>query len=455
VNPKDGQAAQQLMFWVPAAPNEATLLNNRVDRWIKVSSDQLKVAICTAAPGWDFQYLRGALSRRPWVRLDWQVLDPQRPHLGLSPQQILDQDVLVLSDVPVTALDVNQWDAIDRLVNARGGSVIVVAGTTYSIADYAMQPKAKALLPFHDVRPAWKQWPGEQPAFRFIPTPLGEREAMRLGEGSEPAARRWQELPGLFRYLQIPEKNFYPDVQPLLLESSGRGPVLTGRRLGAGRVLFLGLDETWRWRLKSGERETDQFWRQLVRHAAGEPYALSQGPLALDLDKVAALPGQAVHVRARVRGAKLPRESAATVAVNILRDGKIISSRQLRATGGGHFAGQIADLPEGDYQIELPGTAMDNSPLALRVPLHVADSDEAEMRDVSGDPAMLTRISRSSGGQYLPIEQVDRLPERLNVLHETESQYTRIPIWNSPIFFGFVLSCFAGEWALRKWFGLA
>jgi hypothetical protein len=89
------------------------------------------------------------------------------------------------------------------------------------------------------------------------------------------------------------------------------------------------------------------------------------------------------------------------------------------------------------------------------VPLHVADSDEAEMSDVSGDPAMLTRIARASGGQYLPVEQVDRLAERLNALHETESQFVRRPIWNSPLFFAFVLACFTGEWALRKRLGLA
>jgi hypothetical protein len=118
---------------------------------------------------------------------------------------------------------------------------------------------------------------------------------------------------------------------------------------------------------------------------------------------------------------------------------------------GGEFRATISDLPAGDYQLQLRGPAGD----VLRLPLHIADSDEAELRDVSGDRDHLARIARASGGQFLPIEQVDRLPERLKALHDAEAQFVRYPLWNSPLFFGFILACLAGEWALRKRFGLA
>jgi hypothetical protein len=455
IEPKDGAAAQKIVLQVSPVTGETTTANNRIERWIKVSSDKLKVALCTAAPTWDFQYLRGALARRAWVQLESEVLDPEHPHLALTPRQILDQDVLILSEIPVEALDVTQWDAIHALLTSRGGSVVLIAGTSYPIADFERQPIARTLLPFHDVHPIWKEWPGLQPAFHFVPTPPGARELLRLEEGFDASAHRWQELPGVFRYLQIPRANLYADAQPLLLEADSGAAVLTERRLGAGRVLFLGLNETWRWRLKNGERDADQFWRQLVRHAAGEPYAASRGPLALDLDRVAVQPGETIHVRARVRGAKLPLESGRLCPIRIVQSGKPGSTRQLQATGGGHFSGSIADLAEGDYQIELAGTAADGSNVAVSMPLQVASSDEAEMRDVSGDSAMLMRISRSSGGQFLPIDRADRLAAQLVAVNETESRFTPRPLWNSPLFFCFVLACFAAEWALRKRFGLA
>jgi len=448
--------AQSVLFTLPPQEGEVTQENNRASRWMKVSSDKVRVAVCTAAPSWDFQYFRGTLSRAQWVRLESQVLDPQTPKLGLSPEQILDQDVLVFSDMPAKSLDFNRWAAVDRLVRERGGSVILIAGTTYPVSEYLEQPTAASLLlPFADAKPLWKEWPGEQPAFHFVPTPFGERAALRLLDGRAASERLWQDLPGVFRYLQIPERSLRPGVQKLLLESDSGAPVLTEQRQGAGRVLFLGLNETWRWRLKAGEREADRFWRQIVRYAAGEAYAAVQGPVALDVDRVAIEPGMPVHVRARVRGAQFPPDSARSCELEILRDQKVISRRALDRIGTGRFAGEIRDLPEGDCHIQFRAKAADGADVAVTVPVHVAPTFEAEMRDVSGDPARLAKLARASGGQYLPIEHVDRLADRLNSLRETESQYLRRPLWNSPYLYAFVLACLACEWALRKRLGLA
>ena len=448
--------AQSAVFTLPPQDGEVTRENNVARRWMKVSSDKIRVAVCTAAPSWDFQYLRGTLSRAQWVRLESQVLDPQQPRLGLSVAQILDQDVLVLSDMPAKSLDFNQWAAVDRLVRERGGSVILIAGTTYPVSEYLEQPTAATLLlPFADAKPSWKEWPGEQPAFHFVPTPFGERAALRLVDPRVTSARLWQDLPGVFRYLQIPEKSLRPGVQKLLLESDSGAPVLTEQRQGAGRVLFLGLNETWRWRLKTGESESDRFWRQLVRYAAGEPYAAVAGPVALDVDRVAVEPGMAVHVRARLRGAQSPPDGARSCEVEILHDNKLIARRAIGRVGAGRFAGDLRDLPEGDSVIQLRAKGADGADVVARVPVHVEGSSEAEMRDVSGDPARLAKLARASGGQYLPLEHVDRLAGRLSALRETESQYIRRPLWNSPYLYAFVLACLVGEWALRKRVGLA
>src|SRR5207302_6793003 len=68
-----------------------------------------------------------SLRRTPWVNLtDGLLIGTTR--LPLTPAQILDQDVLILSDVSATALDWNQWDAVHRLINERGGSLILIAG---------------------------------------------------------------------------------------------------------------------------------------------------------------------------------------------------------------------------------------------------------------------------------------------------------------------------------------
>jgi hypothetical protein len=452
VGPNGASPADKLVFTIATQSNEVTSRNNQVERWVKVSSEQTRVLLCAGAANWDFQYLRRTLSGQPWVHLDSVLLGDQDSRLLITARQILQHDVAILSDVPVAALDVNQWDAVNRLASDRGGSVVLVAGANNSINSYDRQPIAAALLPFHDLKPTWKQWPGERGAFQFALTPLGASEMPRLAEGSE-NLRRWQELPSLFQYLQLPEKNLYADVRELLLEADSGSPVLTERKLGDGQVYFLGLDETWRWRRPGATREPGRFWQQLVRRAAGEPYAVVSGPVSLDVNRVACEPGDVVEVRARIRAA-VDNSAASTWPLEIVLRGKTVATTMLRSIGRGRFAGQLRDLREGDYQLQVRGTGRSSRSVA-GVPLHVAMSDEAELRDVSGDSTQLNRIARSTGGEHLALDELDRLPARLVGLHSADSQFVRWPIYDSPLLFVFVLSCLAGEWALRKRYGLA
>ncbi|HSZ54023.1 MAG TPA: hypothetical protein VK797_00060 [Tepidisphaeraceae bacterium] len=452
VGPSGASPADKLVFTIPTAADEVTRRNNRVERWLKVSSEQVRVLLCAGEPTWDYLFLRNALSNRPWVRLESVLLDERRPRLEMTPGQILQQDVVILSDVPVGALNLNQWDAVSRLASDRGGSAVLVAGANNAIADYGRQPIAGALLPYHDLRPTWKQWPGERGAFRFVPTPLGESQMLRLEEGTD-GLRRWQEFPGLFRYLQIPEKNLFGDVRQLLVETDSGSPVLTERLLGVGHAYFLALDETWRWRRPGTTRDPGRFWEQLVRRAAGEPYAASSGAVALDVSRVACEPGETVNVRARVRGG-LAGAGDSSYPLQVVLGGKTVATVVLRSVGRGRYQGQVRDLREGNYQLEIRGSGRSARSVAS-VPLRVAASDEAELRDVSGEPATLNRIARSTGGEHLTLDEVDRLASLLDGLRAGESQFIRRPLYNSPLLFVFVLSCLAGEWALRKRYGLA
>ena len=119
------------------------------------------------------------------------VLDPsQSAQFNLSASHdILSQDIILLMDVPVDALDEAHWDAVERVAEVVGGSVILVAGQSNlpgeSPKDYyspGEQPKdyyryisTATLLPFHaPFKAAWLTWPGDDPSFHFVPTPDAE-----------------------------------------------------------------------------------------------------------------------------------------------------------------------------------------------------------------------------------------------------------------------------------------
>jgi hypothetical protein len=445
--------ALKLTFWIDPIPGEATDLNNRATRWMKVMPERLRVAVFASGPAWDYQELCALLQRRGEIELNDAVLAPGAPPLAMSPREILRQDVVVLCDVPVASISAPQWDALNRLEVERGGSVILVAGPAHLPAEYSSTIAASSLLPFSpSLSPRFRVWPGEQPAFRFIPDPDAPMEdVLKLSNDPALSLRRWQELPPVYRFLQlptIPEEKLRPGVRALLVEADSGAPVLLERRVGAGRTFFLCTDETWRWRYRVGGRDQERFWRQLIHYAAQEPYFANSDAFSLDADRIAVAPDEPVQVRARIFDAS----NSPAHELRITRDGTFIGTRPLLpsdAVSSGRFQTTIS-LPAGNYQLSLG-----DGPQAVLVPLRVERDDEQELADLSGDDANLRRLAESSGGTFFRIEQITRLPDRLAALTDSRSNYVEMRLWDSPYLFLFIVGCFGMEWALRKHCGLA
>jgi hypothetical protein len=440
---------------VAKVPGETTDENNHVQRWVKVLQDKIKIAAYAGSAGWDFQYVRNALSRSPWAELKDDVLPNADARCPLTSDEILKQDVILLFDVASGSLDTSQWDAVNRLVTDRGGSVILVAGDAHLPGEYSSTPLTSALLPYPSNNlPVWHTWPGERPAFHFTPAPGAQiLDALKFDDDAESPQRRWQQLPPFFHFLPIAPLK--PNTKALLLESDSSSPVLTESRLGAGRVFFFGANETWRWRYKNGEKDQDRFWMQLIRYAAEAPYAATTGGVSIDADPVSATPRQPIHVRARVLGNDgLPR-SVVDCTLKVMQGESVIREQSMTAAGSagnGRYEAKLSDLPEGDYQLQVdPGWPYAQA----QMPLRVQRSTEAEMADVSGDETVLRRLAQSSGGEFLRLDQVDLLPQKLNETHDESSRFVETSLWDSGYLYALVLGCLGVEWAMRKRFGLA
>ncbi len=441
---------------VEAAPidGEASTDNNTMSRPVKVLDDRLKVAAYAGAPSWEFQYLRSALEKTRSIELTENIL-PAGAALPLPPEDILEQEVLILSEVTTAAMSQAQKDAIHRLVTERGGSVILLAGSSLQLNGYSQDILLADLLPWNGGGVSWRTWPGESPGFR--PTPADESiSLLRLSdEGGSELAQQWLRLPAMYRVLALPELK--PNARPLLIERESSLPLLTESRLGAGRVFTWAAQESWRWRWKRGETYHERFWVQLVRHAGEAPYAVRNARLAFDADTLRTEPGRPVQVRAkRLQGA------GDGLRVRITRDEQPIEEAPLPAIdpaqagspqAPGRFARAIT-LPEpGRYTLELIDPADPSATLAL--PLEVAQRIEAELLDLSPDEPLMRRLADASGGQLLALESVRELPSMLAELAERRPKTIQWSLWDSPYLFALVLSCLGLEWALRKRAGLA
>lgn len=451
--------SRRITIRLPELAGEITSENNVVERWVKVYPKKLKVTLLASAPLWDYRYLRDALTAQPGVTLRTQVMEDET--FSLSPDEILQQDAIVLFDVAVSSLSAVQWKAIRALPTERGGTVVLIAGAEHLPMEYNVDSMADLLpywtdraeigtppMPVAESKPAWRTWHGEGAVYHLVP-PSEAPHRLRLSESDQTDQRVWDSLPPLFRYVSLPPLK--PVVRTLLLERETGEPIVTQMPLGAGQILFVGTDETWRWRHKTGRTFQEGIWLQLLHDATEAPYAATAGRASLDLGKAAISPGEAVEVRVKIDGGVGSPSRPVSAELRVLRDGISIRSQTIASTetDPARYSGTLLGLPAGNYIIE---ARVDDQ--GVEYPLHVVEQYEKELEDPSGDRAALERIARASGGRVLSLEQMRELPPLLAAASH-EPRWMTLALWDSMYLFVFVVACFSAEWALRKRLGLA
>jgi phage tail protein X len=241
----------------------------------------------------------------------------------------------------------------------------------------------------------------------------------------------------------------------MLVERESNSPVLVEQRLGAGRTILCGIDQTWRWRLRVGETDQDRFWLQLVRYAAGDTFTSRTDKGWLDAEPVTAEPGQAVRVRVKLPDAAA---DAAAPTVELWKGDEHVADRVLsQGIGAGEFSGSITAPAmtaleqdagdEVDYTLRLKGTD-------AAMPLHVWRNYQAELANLSASDEPMRRMAESSGGALLTLDQVSSLPQRIEAARSRVAQFVEVRLWDSVYLYLFVVACLSGEWAIRKIVGL-
>lgn len=433
---------QPISILVEPEADEATIGNNGLRRIVKVISSRLRVMLLAGSISADYQNLGDALRGDSSLVVASHVLGSGPTQLAV--EQFADQDVVIITDVPADSLDAEQWDALNQLVT-RGGSLIFITGDPKIAASYATNSVTAAMLPYRaEGQPVAHVWPGPEPVYRIVPA--GSSSPLRLDDS--PEQRVFNLLPPLHRFLSSPLLRV--GASPVLIERESGLPVLTELRLGQGRVLFLGLSDLTSWRDPSGVVQGDWFWLNLVHAAAQSPYAVTGDGLWFDADSLRIEPGQAVHLRARIS----PRHGGSGLEppmIQVRRGDESVTSISLRSISGfnDRFEATLDDLAAGNYDLRLTA----DGSRALSLPLRVEQSDEIEMRDISGDETELQRIAGAQG-EVIPLDQVQTLPQLVARVRDTSPRFVERRMWDSPQLFLFVLGCLGLEWALRKRAGL-
>ena len=477
---------------------EVTLENNAQTTSVRVARDKARVLLIDGEMRWEYHYLASALLRDPTMSIDQVVFSQPRtgdlseeklaalghPRVALpttkagADDPLNVYDCILLGDVPPAHLPLEARRRLERYVDERGGTLVLLAGKSFFPSEYLGSSTAGAdpllkMLPITNPQ----LWHGTD-GFRIALTSEGKHTPfMQLEPTSEATEKRFTEFPKHFWGLlgkAKPGATTLATPAPVAADAADQPGLIVQQNYGFGRVLMVGVDSTWRWRYRIGDVYHHRFWGQVVRWAAA--------------DKL--LPGGNRFVRFGSREPVIRAGRNADIMVRLgeetpfLRAGAVMQVRLWRqltegkeeqaalvsltpsAKLGKLLEAQVGDLPPGQYRVEVDIPELRDQLVSAAAPedqprrdwFTVALPDRGEMFDLSTDENLLRALAEESKGRLFTADNVESLLDLFARQVIKKESREELRVWrDAPLVwwtFGLLIALLTVEWIGRKWAGL-
>lgn len=418
---------------------------------VTVRERRLAVLLLENRPRFEVRYLREAFKRDRTVTLHaylaegrWRrwgtgsAAEAGPDRLPLTAVDLKGYDLVILGDCGPESFTDEQQQALVQAVRRDGLGLVWIAGEQGLTAGFVGKPLGELL-------------PVELPDATAIARGYLTGEPRRAGR--TPAATQlglleagevdWPALPALLG--AAPVTAVKPGAEVLVVDQGDR-PLVVSRAYGAGRSLFLAVDDTWRWRRNVGDRYLHRFHSQLFRYAASGR-RLGRQEWRLFASPRRAVAGETVTL-SLVPNGPLPDQAPEGVNVRLARTGDAAGTgeRVVRLVREG--AGFTARLPApvaGEWALSVAGgldpRAVEGDHLLVAAP---AD----ERRDPRSDRPGLEAFARAVGGTIAtdPAKLVESLPD----LRHTETVVTLRGLWDSAWALALLVFLLAVDWSVRR-----
>ncbi len=458
---------------VPATSGETDQTNNRLERTITVEEfKRSRVLYIEARPRYDFRYVKTLFEReseaiRGNKSIDLKVLltdadvdyaRQDRTALDAFPSSREDLfsrfDAIILGDVRPDNPQLGelhlQW--IADFVKEKGGGLLALAGPMAMPHAYKNTPLA-ALLPV-TVDSNKSSGAVQDAGYRLTLTPIGRSHpAFRLAPSEQENTEIWTQLrPMLWHATGLTPK---PAAEVLAtgptppLSNTGE-PLVLQQFVGAGRVIYLGFEESWRWRFRGDEIRFNQFWIQMVRYLVR--IRPSRPEIYLDR-QTAYRRGEPIRVSVRFPEDRPPPPAETVVRVQLERTPpQGPSERQALQlspvpNARGTFDTIVSRTPDGQYRFTLSSNEGRSPMVEARVLPPPGEMDRLRM-----NRSDMERAAELTHGKFLTFAEATRLPDEIPPLPRVTLHQPRppLPLWNSPLVVGLGVCLLVGEWLLRK-----
>jgi hypothetical protein len=505
---------------VRVIPGRADLVaeNNAAPVPVELVDRPLRVAYFDGYPRWEQRYLKWLLTREKSIEAASLILSSGRRYvqegeetmiaLPRSPEEWQKFDVVMMGDLRPEVFTTEQLEQVKEHVAVRGAGLIWIGGDGSTPQAWRGTP-LEDLLPFAIGDGVAGAGPGSEGITTWSgpvlvrPTALAERLGV-LRLASEPTGGSWWPLAlsdpeagwsRLYWAQRIDPAALKPAAE-VLAEAVAAGPpgpgqaasqqsapLVVSMRFGAGRVLYVGTDEIWRWRYGRGEFFPERFWLQMIRLLGRESVSRSGKAAALELSPRRAEVEQPIRIAVELIDQSLIDAAPASLKVRIVREGPVSGPPEdeepalpveltLLPEGGASapapgraqgprgvrtFAGTWLGTESGRYRVEVADPLI--SSLASAAGLSAAVEvwlPEDELRHPETDHPLLERLSAATEGRVLRPDQLGELPallpnRRLRLAGEPEVE----TLWDTPLALILLALLLTLEWVGRRLIKLA
>ncbi len=458
--------------------------NSEVSAVMEVVDEKVRVLLVSGLPSWDYQQVRRLLARDSSIALScWlQSMDESRPQEGnpaitrlpRTPQELAEYNVVILMDPNSEEFDAQWMDNLKEFCKTKAGGVLFMAGPQFT-SEFVTMNRLKSI---HDLLPVrfgdiefidtvevlTSAQGGGKPGRMLVVNHNMDHPVMSFRADPAETLKIWNLMPGI--YWNFPTLKPKATARVLLergdqVNAEGNQPLMVAGRYGAGSVLYMGFQGTWRWRPLGVQAEYfDRFWIQVVRYLVETRSLQGSRRGFIDAEKTEFELGDRIVLVGRVLDQEF-RPSTQEMHKATIRsdDGRSQTvAMKLLPNQEGRYEGTFVAQRIGNYQATIELGSSDEKlidPITFRVVPPTAESGAYWLNE-----KLLGDIATQSGGKYFQLNQLEDVAESLpTIVTRAEFNSPPKPLWdgNLVLRWGILLLpviLLTIEWTLRKWYKL-
>ena len=475
------------VYTVQVAPLEdetETEDNSEVSAVMEVIDEKVRVLLVSGLPSWDYQQVQRLLARDSSISLScWlQSMDETRPQEGnpaitrlpRTPQELAEYNVVIMMDPNAEEFDAQWMDNLKEFCKTKAGGVLFMAGPQFT-SEFVTMNRLKSI---HDLLPVrfgdiefidtievlTTAKGGGKPGKMLVVNHNMDHPVMSFRADPAETLKIWNLMPGI--YWNFPTLKPKATARVLLergdqVNSEGNQPLMVAGRYGAGSVLYMGFQGTWRWRpLGVQAQYFDRFWIQVVRYLVETRSLQGSRRGFIDAEKTEFELGDRVVLVGRILDQEFqPSTQEVHKAVIRSDDGRSQTvEMKLLPNQEGRYEGTFVAQRIGNYQATIDLGSSDEKlidPIAFRVIPPTAESGAFWLNE-----KLLADIATQSGGKYFQLNQLQDVAEALpTIVTRAEFNSPPKPLWDGNKYLRWGLFLLPAllltiEWIVRKWYKL-